>query len=379
MQFPDGVTEQQFIGQYWQRQPLLFPKAFTEIAGLISTDELFSLACRDEVESRLVKYNAATDEYQLEYGPFERAQLNALNDETPWTLLVQSVNLWHEGVAKLIDTIRFIPQWRYDDIMISVASPGGGVGPHTDQYDVFLLQIDGTRQWRVGEQGQAIDEAESNSELQLIAPFSAKIAEQLAIGDMIYVPPATPHEGTSITHGMTLSIGFRSPSSSELGMMLAEEITQKDSYYRDPSELAVQHPYEITPKAMHQLKDWFTQSFDDKSLYLAFGKLQTQPKQELLLTDFECSISNWLEQGHVAMRDPAARIAWWQEQQIIHLFCNGEHQEFCADAMTFINAITEMQDIDLHNISSYIGQNEFHDILNFLADVGFYGTLNPDE
>ena len=374
MIFPDGVTEQAFVEQYWQRRALLITQGLEGVESLITKAELFELAADDCVESRLVSYNSSREEYKLRHGPFTALELQALADEEPWTLLVQSVNLWHESVARLIAHVMFIPHWRYDDIMISYASPGGGVGPHTDQYDVFLVQISGQRRWRVGEQNQSVEANATENELQLIAPFDATIDAVLRPGDIMYVPPDTPHEGISNTSGMTLSIGFRSPSSSELSMMLAEEISIDDSYYRDPAEVAIQNCTEITAAAMTQVKDWFINSINEQQIYIAFGKLQTQPKQDLILLPLEKPIEELLERGNLIERDPAARIAWWQSGPVIHLFCNGEHGVFSYTDKALITLVSETQNIALATVSSYIQQKACKQLLIFLADVGYYGT-----
>lgn len=376
MNFPDGVTEKEFVTQYWQRQALLLTQGLEDVESLITKDELFELATHDYVESRLISNNTSNQQYNLSHGPFSQSELNAYGNDNPWTLLVQSVNLWHEGVARLIELVKFIPNWRYDDIMISYASPGGGVGPHTDQYDVFLVQIAGKRRWRVGIQNQETTLHMTEEGLQQIAPFESNIDAILTPGDIMYVPPGTPHEGISVTEGMTLSIGFRSPSSSEFSMMLAEELSRADDYYRDPSEVVIRNSSEITSAAMYQVKDWFFDSVSDEDLFIAFGKLQTQPKQELILLPLEQPIDEILEAGLSVYRDPAARIAWWQSGSMVHLFCNGEHAEFSSDESELINLLCETQDIALATVSSYIGQKEYKQILIFLADVGYYGTLD---
>ena len=218
--FPNAKLKQNFIADYWQRQPLLIPKALTHQTEVISKEDLFEFACNDEVESRLILRDPESGDYSLVHGPQDELQLKQLHDQSDWTLLVQSVNLWSEGVASLINDITFVPHWRYDDIMISISGPGGGVGPHTDNYDVFLVQLEGSRRWKVGAKNQYQPCEPQASELKLIEPFEAEIDQVLEPGDVLYVPPKTAHEGVSISQGMTLSIGFRSPSHSEFAMML---------------------------------------------------------------------------------------------------------------------------------------------------------------
>ena len=373
--FPNAKLKQNFVADYWQRQPLLIPEALSHQTEVISSEALFELACNDEVESRLIFRNPESGDYCLNHGPQDIQQLNDLVDQSDWTLLVQSVNLWSEAVASIIDDITFVPHWRYDDIMISISGPGGGVGPHTDNYDVFLLQLDGTRRWRVGHRDEyQLVETES-TELKLIEPFEATIEETLAPGDVLYVPPKTPHEGVSITTGMTLSIGFRSPSHAEFAMMLAEELSELDRHYEDSAEDSLRSVSEISTDAMHKARDWFTAGIDDLFYFRAFGKLQTQPKQELLLFPVAGDAIEILRSGDTLHRDPAARIAWWIHIDSIYVFVNGEEKQFTADNIDMVNQLSVAQDIDLDMISAYIGKNNVEEVLMFLTDSGFYGTI----
>ncbi len=373
--FPQSVSRQDFIRHYWQKRPLLFPAALERSNTIISSDTLLSLACDEAVESRLIIHDPDNGDYDVIHGPQDPELLRELQQTDNWTLLVQSVNLWNSDVARIINHLNFIPHWRYDDIMISFSTKGGGVGPHTDHYDVFLLQLDGKRQWRVGTQHQFISRMDSRSELQQVEPFDAQIESVLQPGDMIYVPPETPHEGTSTSIGMTLSIGFRSPSSSELASMLSEELSRQTSYYEDACDPSIESVAELTTEAMIKARDWFQGSLDEQLIFSAFGKLQTQPKQELLLYPLTTNPRELLKSGETLFRDPAARIAWWRHDDDIRLFVNGEEKRFPVDDLDMINFLSLSQDIDLDMISAYIGKKDCDEILLFLTDCGFYGTI----
>lgn len=373
--FSGAISELEFVKQYWQQQPLLIAGALANHKAIITTTDLFELACSDDVESRLILKSSESGDYVVQHGPQDLDQLKQLLLDDNWTLLVQSVNLWSESVASLINEINFVPHWRYDDIMISVSTPGGGVGPHTDNYDVFLLQLDGTRRWRVGTKNHYDNSDSNTSELKLIKPFVATIDHILNPGDVLYVPPGTPHEGISITSGMTLSIGFRSPSHAEFAMMLAEEVSDLDNHYQDSAEDVISSVNEISTEAMLKACNWFKSGIDDLYYCRAFGKLQTQPKQELLLFPISLNVVDYLNSGETLYRDPAARIAWWKHHDSMYLFVNGEEKELSVDKLDMINQLSLAQDIDLNMISAYIDTNNYEEVLMFLTSAGFYGTI----
>lgn len=372
--FPEEITPSLFLQDYWQQKPLLFRQALEFEEPVITSQELIELSRNEEVESRLVIKES--DDYQLIHGPQDKDRLNVLNDRTNWTLLVQSVNLWSSKVAELIEHIDFLPKWRFDDIMISYATNEAGVGPHTDEYDVFLLQLSGQRQWRIGNVNTPLTPVDSESGLKLVEPFHADLDVLLNPGDMIYVPPSVPHEGISRGEGMTLSIGFRSPTLSEFSMMLGEQLVNDDSYYRDSELTDTLNPNEISESAMTQAENWFRTGIKINAIRTAFGRLQTLPKQELVLDMPEQEAFDYLKQGGVLTADPAARIAYHVIQSEILLFVNGEEITLAADAINIIRMFCSIQQIDLTKISTYIEDENTIKILNYLTDVGYLGIDN---
>ena len=203
-----GLTPAQFMRRHWQKKPLLIRSAIPGFRPLLSRARLFALATRAEVESRLVtRYGSRS--WALEHGPLKRAALPSLAAPS-WTLLVQGVDLHDDAVHGLLQSFRFVPDARLDDLMISWASPGGGVGPHFDSYDVFLLQAQGRRRWRIGRvQDPALDE---DAPLKILKRFVAEEEHVLEPGDMLYMPPEWAHDGVAYGGAcMTYSIGFRAP------------------------------------------------------------------------------------------------------------------------------------------------------------------------
>lgn len=256
-----GLSAKDFMHSYWQKKPLLVRQAFKGIHPPVSSAELKRMARRDDVESRLIWRE--NDQWQMQTGPFARLPTQREND---WTLLVQSIDLHSDAAAELMHRFNFIPAARLDDLMASIATQGGGVGPHFDSYDVFLIQAQGKRRWRFGQQKDLSLVPELS--LKILARFQPKEDVVLEPGDMLYLPPHAAHDGTALSNDcMTLSVGFRAPQASMLaqGMLeaAAEQIAARSgagaglyadpplpgpnltAHYKDPSQPATPHAGEI--------------------------------------------------------------------------------------------------------------------------------------
>ncbi|AFU97845.1 cupin domain-containing protein [Simiduia agarivorans] len=205
----------QFFAEYWQKKPLLIRQALPDWQSPLSPDELAGLAMEPEVESRIVLEQHNAKPWQLRHGPFTESDFQTL-PENGWTLLVQAVDHWVPEVTALLDQFRFIPNWRLDDIMVSYAPDGASVGPHFDQYDVFLIQGTGTRRWHLGQHCDEQTERLADTPLNILADFKTAETYDLEPGDLLYVPPGVAHWGIAIGEAMTYSVGFRAPSAREL-------------------------------------------------------------------------------------------------------------------------------------------------------------------
>ncbi|ASJ97172.1 cupin domain-containing protein [Shewanella marisflavi] len=214
---------QDFLTHHWQKQPLVIKGAFKSFHDPIAADELAGLACEEEVASRIVL--TQQDNWQIIQGPIEDY---APFGENNWQLLVQAVNHWYPDAEPLVDAFRFIPDWRFDDLMVSYATPGGGVGPHIDNYDVFLLQGEGKRRWKVGPKGHYAPRG-GDTHTALIDDFEPIIDVVLEAGDMLYIPPGFPHRGETIETALSYSIGFRAPSQQELFSSIADHLIDTNS------------------------------------------------------------------------------------------------------------------------------------------------------
>ncbi len=261
----------------------------------MSRDELFELAASDDVEARLVSHFRGA--WRLEHGPFDRRDLPGLK-RREWTLLVQGVDLHDDRARALLDRFRFAPDARLDDLMISYATDGGGVGPHFDSYDVFLLQVHGKRRWRISAQKDlALKDGLPLKVLQHFEPDNEWVLEP---GDMLYLPPHIAHDGVAIGECMTCSIGFRSPSAGELiGQFLyhlAERGTATrrapDARYRDPAQDAVARPAQLPPALVDRVGAILAGiRWDDHDVASFIGSYLSEPKAHVVFEPPEVSVT----------------------------------------------------------------------------------------
>lgn len=273
-----AMTPAVFLRDYWQKKPLLVRQAIPQFLPVISTAELFALALRDDVETRLVSQQRKR--WQMQRGPF--AVMPAANASTVdhWTLLVQGVNLHDHRADVLLRQFRFIPDSRLDDLMISYASDGGGVGAHVDSYDVFLLQAHGQRRWRISAQEDltVID----GLPLKVLRNFVAEQEFILQPGDMLYLPPAMAHEGVAIGECMTYSIGFRAPAYQELGeaflQFMADSI-DLPGRYADPHLTPTTRPARIDASMLREVMTQLQKvRFTDDDMTIFLGEYLSEPK-----------------------------------------------------------------------------------------------------
>lgn len=300
-----------FIERYWQKRPVLLKRGFTQFIDPISPDELAGLAMEDEVDSRLVSH--LDGKWQVGHGPFE--SYDHLG-ESNWSLLVQAVNHWHEPTAALMRPFRALPDWRTDDLMISFSVPGGGVGPHLDQYDVFIIQGTGRRRWRVGEKTPMKQHCPHPDLLQ-VDPFDAIIDEEMEPGDILYIPPGFPHEGYSLENSMNYSVGYRAPSGRELISGFADYVLQRELgslRYTDPHLLSREHPADVLPQELDGLRQMMLDLINQPEHFNEWiGEFITQTRHELDITPPEPpyqpdEIYDALKQGDKLVRLGGLRV-----------------------------------------------------------------------
>ena len=268
----------EFLQEYWQQKPLLIRQALPGYISAISPDELAGLALEEEVESRLVV--GGGNNWSLRHGPFTEQDLLDLPQQD-WTLLVQAVDLWVPQVQQLLEFFAFLPPWRLDDVMVSFACPGGSVGPHFDQYDVFLLQVAGTRRWQIGGQCDGSTPLKADCQIRMLESFSSREEWLLEPGDMLYLPPGIAHWGVAESECLTYSIGFRSPNIADLLADLAVELMAQgyDAHYRDPAMSQALAGPDIAQAFVAQAKQQLWQAIDNDDLIGDwFARFMTAPK-----------------------------------------------------------------------------------------------------
>lgn len=320
-----GLTPAQFLAEHWQKKPLLIRGAFADFISPLSPDELAGLACEEGVEARLVEEQGPDKPWQVSHGPFDDATFARL-PERDWTLLVQAVDHYVPDVSALLDAFDFLPRWRLDDIMVSYAPPGGSVGPHVDQYDVFLLQASGVRQWQLG--GKVAEDAPiiSGIDLRILEHFEVDAGQDwlLEPGDMLYLPPGWAHHGVSRSEDcMTFSVGFRALSADESITSYADYLGEQlpDSRrYADPDLTPALHPGEIDDASLERMRSLILETLDDPAELLQwFGRAMTQPKylDQLVAqaspTDVEVLVKE-LQDGLVLERTLGSRLAYHGHQ-----------------------------------------------------------------
>ncbi|QYR52119.1 cupin domain-containing protein [Lysobacter soyae] len=371
-----GMPAQQFLDVYWQRHPLLIRNAFPDFESPISAEDLAGLACEDSALSRIVSRNPTNDTWQVRNGPF-------LEDEFPnlprkdWTLLVQDVDKWDADVRALLYAFEFLPRWRMDDIMVSFAAPGGSVGAHIDNYDVFLLQGVGQRRWLIDTKSKPDQTYRDDVPLRLLKHFNPDQDWVLNPGDMLYVPPGVPHHGIGVDACVTISVGLRAPSSAELVDELAGAMVfdaPETIRYEDPGVSVPADPYEIDDaaldravEAIHKLRignrsefaEWFGRVI---SSYRVAANMAPDADSAT-----GADIVQSVAEGHVWTRHPYSRAAWTRQGKQAQLFVNGMAFD-CS--VKDASAIAAAEFIDAALIDA-LGTNG-RQALQTLADAGHY-------
>lgn len=315
-----GLTPAQFMKRHWQRKPLLVRQAFADFKAPMSRNALLSLAGQDGVESRLViREEPGRTPWKLRSGPFQRRALPALS-KPGWTLLVQGVDLHVDAVAQLLTNFRFVPAARLDDVMISYATDQGGVGPHFDSYDVFLLQAQGRRRWRIGRQ-KALH-LRDDTPLKILASFEPEEEHVLEPGDMLYLPPRFAHDGLAEGECMTYSVGFRAPKQDEVARDLLQRLADQadeamdDRLYKDAGQPATSTPGQI-PAALQHFAQCAVQALlqDPLRWQRALGESLSEPKPHVW---FQPGKQHLPSEGVVL--DRRSRMVYDQG----HIYLNGE-------------------------------------------------------
>ncbi|GGO76953.1 cupin [Marinobacterium nitratireducens] len=327
------LTPERFLREYWQKKPLLIRNAFADFQPVVEADELAGLACEDEVESRLVVQSPDSDDWSLRQGPFGEDDFASL-PPSHWTLLVQAVDHWVPEAAELMAQFDFIPSWRRDDLMISYAVDGGGVGPHYDNYDVFLIQASGRRRWELGGRYDETSPRREDAPVMILPDWQAEESWVLEPGDMLYVPPQVGHNGFAVGDDcMTYSVGFRAPSHAEIMRHFTDFVGERlrgEDRYRDADLGVAANPAEIGPDAIQRLREILHRYIDDDRLLGEwFGRYMTEPKYAELDQAPEepvtvAELREFLDTGGSLSRNEGTRLAYRRQGDGWQLFADGE-------------------------------------------------------
>jgi 50S ribosomal protein L16 3-hydroxylase len=330
-----GLSPSQFMKRHWQKKPLLVRNAIPGFVPCVGRSELVALAGQEGVESRLIVDSPKG--WQMKHGPLSKRSLPPFSQKK-WTFLVQGVDLHHDGVHALMQQFRFVPDARLDDVMISYATEGGGVGPHFDSYDVFLLQAHGQRRWRIG-RNQDLS-LQPGVPLKILQNFEAEEEFVLNPGDMLYLPPKYAHDGVAVGECMTWSIGFRAPQEGELArellLGLADEAFEGvgDALYRDPKQTAVTTPAAVPPSLAGFARQVLEKALKNPTLLDSLlGEYLTEPKSNV-----------WFEISNVEP-DLSAGVQLDRRTKMMyderHVFINGESFRVAGKDARFLRQLAD--------------------------------------
>ena len=364
-----GLTPAQFMRRHWHKKPLLVRQAIPNFQPPVLRPEMFALAAEESVESRLVQQIKGG--WKLRHGPFARRSLPAMS-QREWTLLVQGVDLHNDAVHQLMQQFRFVPEARLDDLMISYATDGGGVGPHFDSYDVFLLQAHGRRRWRIGRQKDLT--LKEGIPLKVLAEFEPEEEFVLEPGDMLYLPPRYAHDGIAEGECMTYSIGFRAPARAELAqellVRLSEDAAEDEQVqmYRDAKQEAVAEPGAIPAELQAFAKDALERALSQPlALERALGEYLTEPKPNVW---FEASDGGAMLEA--VRLDRRTRMMYDAQ----HIFINGESYRAGGKDATLMRRLANQRYLSAKDIQR--ASDEALELLSIWCDDGWAHACSED-
>jgi len=392
MLLANALRAEKFLDTFWQRKPLLLPNALKPGLPTINGDELGWLATHADVESRIVYTDHSRNKtsYRVEHGPFESEYLQGL-PQNNWTLLVQDVEKHLPDFRVWFDLVPFVPTWRFDDLMVSFAAPGGSVGPHADNYDVFLCQGEGTRTWRLGD-GETASIDSSAKELALLHEFKARQKHHCVSDDVLYVPPGTPHWGVADESCVTYSIGMRAPTSAEL-QAGADRIfgTKSDvhtqhaltTFYSDKDLKAGEaRTGGISLRAIERLRDQnlLSSSLTNRQLVTILGSVVTDPKP-------------WLDPEPIAMEQlqkslldldnltihGMARLTTFADDNEQFAFLNGESRSVNSACLKLFEKGTSSRQIHESDLTDVIDSKAGQDFLAWMCTHGAFDLPDGPE
>jgi len=342
-----GLSVKEFLRDYWQKKPLLIRQAFPAFKGLLNPQQLMDMACTEEVQARLITHRRG--KFTLLQSPFEPDDFDNLG-KTMWTVLVQGINHHLPEAAALLKNFSFIPHARLDDLMVSYAPKGGGVGPHFDSYDVFLLQGLGHRRWQIS--SQADRSLVEGAPLRILQDFRVEQEWVLEAGDMLYLPPHYAHNGIAEDDCMTYSIGFRTPAFQELAeqfLVYLQDRIEIEGMYADPDLKRPKHPSEISAAMLRQVKQAIKQvHWDDEDITNFFGCYMSEPKPHIFFGAPKRPLS--LEKFRTALQKHGISLDL-KSQMLCHdgwIYMNGEAYRSDQRDYPMLRTLADVRELPAH-------------------------------
>jgi len=374
------LTPETFLNEYWQKKPLLIKGAFGNFVDPISADEVAGLAMEQEIQSRIIEKKSASDKttWQVAHGPFESFDQYG---ESDWTLLVQAVNNFSPDSHALLDNFRFVPSWRLDDVMVSFSTPNGGVGAHLDQYDVFIIQGSGKRHWQVGEPDASLQQLLPHPDLKQVSEFTPVIDEITEPGDLLYIPPNHPHNGTAIDNSLNFSIGFQAPNNQELFSGFADKLLDDDiatQRFSDLNRQLTTQAEQLTSEDITELKSFMHSALDNDKMFNQFiGGYLTQSHHplELLIpvepiTDEHLDAILAEEENCFVAVSGIKMLVIGKPQQI--LFISGESFELNDKSREFANTLARGKTMTTNQAKSFTDCLKNRQLLTSVLNKGFW-------
>ncbi|MFK7873870.1 MAG: cupin domain-containing protein [Oligoflexales bacterium] len=382
---------EEFLATYWQKKPCLIRQALNGFETVLSPDELAGLACEEGVDSRVITGDAEKNDWALKDGPFNELFFENFPKKSS-TLLVQRVDSLVPEIADMRSLFSFIPAWRFDDVMVSFAEDQGSVGPHIDNYDVFLLQGMGKRHWQVEESPVLAEEdLLENCPVRVLKVFRPKYEWTLETGDILYLPPRWAHHGVSVGRGMTYSFGFRSPSVSEMLLGAAEHSlvkhTEKDRYI-DPDLNATEQSPRIGQALIDRVKKQLIQAIQEENeSHFWLGRVMTSnpnaPTDEELHDYMEVTLEEaqlFLEDNKgVLERAEEVKCAYYCAEDQVHAYIHGHGFQLKMEDTPFIDTLFTHAKISIEALFPFLEESsERKEILINWMRRGYFRIIEED-
>lgn len=378
-------TPAEFLNSYWQKQPLLIRQGLPGFTPPLDADELAGLACEEEVDSRIVQ--GRERHWSVRQGPFDEAEFRRLPQED-WTLLVQHVNAYVPEADALLDAFAFLPAWRLDDIMASYAVRGGSVGPHVDQYDVFLLQGAGRRRWQIDPDTPADAPLLPDLPVKILAEFAPREDWVLEPGDLLYLPPGVGHHGVAEDADcLTFSIGFRAPDRRQLVQAWLEDVAthlREDDLYTDPDLPPVTHHGRLDPATESRVErflqdglafpppfgDWLARYLTE--MPIGFGPKAPEPAWT------ELGLEGFLHAGGRLRRCPGLRVLYRDEERAAALYCDGQRHNCPVGLEDLLALLCDHRRLPQAPVREALARPGFRTWLTQLCNAGLFEADDGD-